>query len=105
VVYLVVTRNIAPGKMNEYKAFYTGETVLGDIYKKIGYNMVASWSTLIGNPDEVITVFAWESMAAYDKARAAARKNKEYLAASTKLRAISTSISRLMEANEWSPLK
>lgn len=104
MIYVLHIRQIAPGKMGEYRDLETKE--LDPMYKKLGYKVLGHFSTWIGDSNETVALHAWEDLAQLQKARATAMKDPEYLKSSAKLNAITVSHnSRILTPNEWSAMK
>jgi len=97
-------RQIAPGKMGEYRALETKE--MEPLFKKMGIKVMGHFSTLIGNANETVAIHGYESMAQYEKIREAGIKDPQYQSMGAKLNAISVSNnSRFLIPSEWSAMK
>ncbi len=103
-VYWMSTTEIPIGKLAEYHAL--NEKELAPLTKKHGYKPVATWQTIVGDIEEVITVAEFENMAAYHKARRSLLGSEEWKTVSKKFGALTRSIkSRFLSATPYSKLK
>jgi hypothetical protein len=105
MIYILHIRQIAPGKMAEYRELETKE--MEPLFKKLGYKVLGHFSSLFGgNSNETVALHAWDSLAQFEKARAAALKDPEYQKMGAKLNAMTVNnISRIMTPSEWSAMK
>jgi hypothetical protein len=104
MIYNLVNTVIAPGKMGEYTEICDKE--LAPLFPKIGQKLVASWRGYTGNVNEFYTLFAFNDLANFQKAREAQDKSAEYQKVSAKLNALRISLtSTILEPNAWSPMK
>ena len=104
MIYMLHIRQIAPGKMNEYRELETKE--MEPMFKKLGYKVLGHFSTIIGNSNETVALHAYDDMAQYQRIRETAMKDPDYLKMAAKLNALtSTSTSRLLAPSEWSAMK
>ena len=104
MIYGLTNMVIVPGKMAEYGEIITKEAL--PLYPKMGMKLVASWRGYTGNMNENYSLFVFDDLAAYQKARDAQRTNKDYQKVSAKLNALRVSqTSTILEPNAWSPMK
>ena len=103
-VYWMSTIEVPLGKLGEYHKF-NGEE-LAPLMQKHGYKQVATWQTIVGDIEEVITVSEFANMAAYHEARRSLLGSDEWKSASKKFGELSRSIkSRFLSAAPYSTLK
>ncbi len=103
-VYWMSTTEIPVGKLAEYHAF--NEKELAPLTEKHGYKPVATWQTIVGDIEEVISVAEFENMAAYHKARRSLLGSEEWKTLSKKFDALTKSIkSRFLRGAPYSKLK
>jgi len=104
MIYGLNNMVIVPGKMAEYGEIIAKEAV--PLYPEIGMKLVASWRGYTGNMNENYSLFVFNDLAAYQKAREAQQKNKDYQKVNAKLNTLRVSqISTILEPNAWSPMK
>ena len=58
------TYHVLPGKMGEYSKVF-GEYVM-PVFKKLGFNVVGVWQTVIGDSDEFTYLLAFDDLADRD---------------------------------------
>jgi antibiotic biosynthesis monooxygenase (ABM) superfamily enzyme len=103
-VYWMVTTEVSLGKLAEYHAF--NEKELAPLMEKHGYKQIATWQTIVGDIEEVITVAEFENMAAYHKARRSLLGSEEWKTVSKKLDAlVKGTRSRFLSATPYSKMK
>ncbi len=104
MIYVMIIRQIAPGKMNEYRELEIKE--MEPLFKKYGMKVVGHFSTMVGNSNETVALHAYDSMAQFEKIREARLKDPESRRVGAKLDAISVaSHSRFLSPSEWSAMK
>ena len=104
MIYILAIRQLVPGKTAEYRDIETKQ--LMPFFNKSGIKMIGHWSTIIGNSNETVNIYAYNDLTHYQKVREAALKDPEYQKLSAALNSISVSSnSRLLQPSEWSPLK
>jgi len=82
------------------------EKELAPLTEKHGYKPVATWQTIVGDIEQVISVAEFENMAAYHKARRSLLGSEEWKTLSKKFDALTKSIkSRFLSATTYSKLK
>ena len=90
--------------MAEYAEIVGKEAV--PIYAKLGMKLVASWHSYTGNMNESYTLFSYDDMAAYEKARVARTKSAEYQKLQARLNPLRISqTTTILEPNAWSPME
>jgi hypothetical protein len=90
--------------MAEYFDIATKE--LMPLYPKLGMKLAGSFRPYTGNMNEIYTMYAFDDLAALQKAREAEQKNKDYQIVTAKLNALRVSQTRtVLEPNAWSPMK
>ncbi len=103
-VYWMSTTEIPIGKLAEYHAL--NEKELAPLTKKHGYKPVATWQTIVGDIEEVISVSEFENMAAYHKARRSLLGSEEWKTVSKKFNELDRNIrTRFLSATPYSKLK
>ena len=103
-VYWMMTVEVPIGKLAEFHAFNAQE--LGTITEKYGYKPVATWQTIVGDIEEVISIAEFENMAAYHKSRVALLGSEEWKAASIKFDALVKNVkTRFLSATPYSKMK
>jgi hypothetical protein len=76
------------------------------LYPKMGMKLVASWHGYTGNMNEMYTLFVFNDLADFQKARVAQSKDKDYQKVAAKLNALRVSqTNTILEPNAWSPMK
>ncbi len=104
MIYSMIIRQVAPGKMGEYREFETKELL--PIFEKKGIKMVAHFSTAIGNASETVALLAFDDMTSWQKMREERRTDPEFQKALAKLNLMTVKAnSRLLMPSEWSPMK
>jgi hypothetical protein len=106
MIYSLHTVSVVHGKMNEYTEFVAKELI--PIYQRLGIKMIGSWRTSIGgNSDECVLLFAWDSMAQMEKLQAVRNADKEWQRVLPRYQPLTTSntINRILEPNAYSTLK
>ena len=104
MIYQLNRQRLIPGKMAEYSDIFSKEWV--PFYPKIGMKMAGSFHAYTGNMNETYTLYAFDDLAAHQKVRALAPKDKDWQKIQAKLVALQTSQTTiLLEPNPWSPMK
>ena len=105
MVYSLVTVGVAQGKMNEYTEFVAKEFM--PIYQRLGIKMVGSWrSSIGGDSNECLVLFAWDSIAQMEKLQAARNADKDWLRVYPKYQALTTGgTTRLLQPNAYSSIR
>ena len=65
MTYLHITIDVLPGKMDEFHDFWSKTSL--PLWEKYGAKHIGSWSTAIGKANEITRLFAFESLAHYEK--------------------------------------
>ena len=65
MIYLHVTVDVVPGKVDEFHKFWS-ETSL-PMWEKYGAKHIGSWTTAIGKGNEITRLFAFDNMAHFEK--------------------------------------
>ena len=103
-VYWMVTVEVPIGKLAEYHAFNAKE--MAPLMEQHGYNFVATWQTIVGDIEEVISVSEFESMAAYHKARVSLLGSEEWKTAGKKFDGmVRSTTTRFLSPAPYSKLK
>ncbi len=90
--------------MAEYSQILAKEAL--PLYPKLGMKLVASWHGYTGDVNTNYSLFAWDDLAAFQKAREAQAQSKEYQAAQAKLYPLRVKTTyTILEPNTWSPMK
>jgi hypothetical protein len=104
MIYSMSNSILIPGKMAEWAEIAAKE--LNPLFPKLGMKMVGSWHSYTGDVNSTYTLFAWDDMAAFQKARQAQSTDKDYQKVNVKLNAVRVrQISTILEPNAWSPMK
>ncbi len=61
MIYELRTYHVLPGKMPEYSQVF-GEFVM-PVFKKLGFNVIGVWQTVIGESDEFTYMLAFDNLA------------------------------------------
>ena len=75
MIYLQATVDVVPGKMDEFHEFWSKTSL--PLWEKYGAKHIGSWSTAIGKANEITRLFAFESLAHYEKFQAFLFKDEE----------------------------
>ncbi len=103
-VFWMVTVEVRLADLTAYHALSAEE--IFPLQTRHGYNWVASWQTIVGDIEEVISVAEFESMDAYLEARQSLLGSAEWAEVSPKFGAMTRSIrTRLLTATPYSPLQ
>lgn len=103
-VYWMATIEIPLDKLSEYHAYNMQE--LTPLMEKHGYKSIATWQTIVGDIEEVITVSEFENMTAYHQARKSLLGSDEWKTSSKKFGNLRRSIkTRFLSATPYSKLK
>jgi len=103
-VYWMATVEVDLGKLTEYHAF--NSTELTPLMQEHGYKAVATWQTIVGNIEEVISISEFENMAAYHEARHSLLASEEWKTTSKKFDELSKSIkTSFLSSTPYSVLK
>ncbi len=97
------TYHVLPGKMAEYSQAF-GEFVM-PVFKKLGFNVIGVWQTVIGESDEFTYLLAFDNLAdreAKFKALATEPAMLPYRQQPTRISHISN---RILSPQPYSPLK
>ena len=82
------------------------EKELAPLTEKHGYKPVATWQTIVGDIEQVISVAEFENMAAYHKARRSLLGSEEWKNLSKKFGELTKNIkTRFLSATPYSKLK
>lgn len=104
MIYQLVNSVLVPGKMAEYYDVSTKE--LMPLYPKFGMKLAGSFRPYTGNMNGIYSLYVFDDLAAYQKARDAQQKDKEFLKVSAKLNSFRVSMTHtILEPNPWSPMK
>ena len=104
MIYVLSNDVLVPGKMSEFYEIATME--LAPLYPKVGMNLAGSFRAISGNINSGYALYAYNDLAAFQKAREAQKKDLDFQKVSAKLSALRVSISHtILEPNAWSPLK
>jgi hypothetical protein len=82
-IYWISTVTVPLGKIKEYHAFLEKE--LMPVQEKLGYRYVGGYQTVVGDIEEITAVAEFESMDAYQKARAGLMASTEWITLGQKL--------------------
>ena len=103
-VFWMLTAEVPIADLPAYHALTAEELV--PLQARHGYNWVASWQTIVGDIEEVISVAEFESMDAYLQARRSFLGSAEWAELSPKFGAMTRSVrTRLLTATAYSPLQ
>jgi hypothetical protein len=103
MIYQLSTNIVIPGKMAQY--FEIAEKAQ-PIYPKLGMKIVGSWHGYTGNMNAIYVLYAYDNLAALQKAREAQRTNVEWRTVMANVTAlIMSQTNTLLEPNAWSPMK
>ena len=103
-VFWMVTVEVPIADLPAFHALSAEE--LFPLQARHGYNWVASWQTIVGDIEEVISVAEFESMDAYLQARQSLLGSAEWAELSPEFGALIRSIrTRLLTATPYSPLQ
>jgi hypothetical protein len=104
MIYMMIIRQVAPGKMPEYRQLEVNE--MEPTFKKMGMRVLGHFNTMVGNSNETVAIHGYENLAEYEKIRAAQLKDPEFQKVAAKLNALTVSANnRLLAPSEWSPMK
>jgi hypothetical protein len=104
MIYHLSANVIIPGKMAEFQEIVSKELV--PLYPKLGMKSVGSFHSYTGNMNEAFGLYAYDDLAAFQKAAEARKSNSGYLKVNAKLNALRVSqTSTILEPNAWSPMK
>jgi hypothetical protein len=105
MIHSLVTVGVVHGKMNEYTDFVAKQFM--PIYQRLGIKMIGSWRTSVGGDmDECLVLFAWENMAQMEKLQALRNVDKEWLRAYPTYQALTAHQSiRVLQPNAYSTIK
>jgi hypothetical protein len=102
MIYQLVASVLIPGKTGEYYEIANSE--LMPLYPKYGMKLAGSFRPVTGNMNEIYSLYVFDDLAAYQKAREAQQKDRDFLKVSAKLNALRMSMTHnLLELNPWSP--
>ncbi len=103
-VFWMITAEVPIADLPAYHTLSAEELV--PLQERHGYNWVASWQTIVGDIEEVISVAEFESMDAYLQARRSFLGSAEWAELSPKFGAMTRSVrTRLLTATPYSPLQ
>jgi hypothetical protein len=104
MIYVLHIRQIAPGKMNEYRQLEVNE--MEPLFKRAGMRVMGHFNTMIGNSNETVALHAYDSLAQYEKVRETQLTDPDFQKMAARLNALTTSSnSRFLTPSEWSPMK
>jgi hypothetical protein len=103
MIYVLSTNIVVPGKMAQY--FEIAEKAQ-PMYPKLGMKIVGSWHGYTGNMNAIYVLYAYDDLAALQKAAEARRTNTEWRTIYAAVNSLITSqTGTILEPNPWSPLK
>lgn len=104
MIYLLATVQLNTGKLQEFSDILSKEYL--PIAEKQGQKLVGTWRTVVGNVDEVIDLWAFDSLEHFSKVRAALAQNPEWQKAYVRLRStVAAENHRIISPLAFSPLK
>ena len=89
MIYLMATLDVIPDKMGEFVEFLEKEGV--PLFDRFGLKLVGSWTTTVGTMNQVVDLWACESLEHFGRAMTAMVRDPEFRKLDSKLRTITTS--------------
>ncbi len=103
-VYWMMTATVSVNDIPKFHEMNSKEIV--PLMTKHGYKWVATWQTIVGDIEEIISVAEFKDMAAYHKARNSLMSSSEWKTVSGEFGEVVKSIkSRFLSAAPYSALK
>ncbi len=103
-VFWMVTIEVPIADLPAFHALTAEE--IAPLQARHGYKWVASWQTIVGDIEEIISVAEFESMDAYLEARQSLLGSAEWAEVSARFGAMTRSVrTRLLTATPYSPLQ
>ncbi len=103
-VFWMLITEVPIDKLPQYHAISAQESM--PLFEEHGYTWVATWQTIIGDIEEVVSVAEFENIGAYHRARVSLLRSPGWEQLSTKIGPLLRSTkSRLLSATPYSPLQ
>jgi hypothetical protein len=104
MIYLLSTTEIKPGKLAAHMELLGKELV--PLQQKVGFKLAGSFHGYTGNMNMNYSLYVFNDLAAYQRAREAQQKDKALLEVVARLYELRVSLTQqLIELNPWSPVK
>ena len=103
-IYWMSTIEVAIGDLSDFHSFNMKQ--LKPLTEKYGYKPVATWQTIVGDIEQVITVSEFENMTAYHKARKSLLGSEGWREIKSKFNKLTKSIrTRFLSAAPYSSIR